>query len=216
MFSTCTHTHTTDNPLPLPDVTASELDISLMMATEDTLYITTSTGKIISMPIAAIMAKGEEEQEQEANSGLRPQVDHLSVISLRKKTSISLDGHKDIVKGILHIQLPESTQVSPPLANGLSSSTLNLSGMQTLSPAISLPSLLDTTDHTSTVASHSNTPAGATPSKPGDRAVYRSLLVSAGRGHKNYLTTGERIEENTALRERNDAHQLMVWGFPNT
>ena len=48
---------------------------------------------------------------------------------------------------------------------------------------------------------------------------YRSLVLSAGKGHMEYVmeTDNELLEESTggALRERNESFQMLVWGHRN-
>ena len=48
---------------------------------------------------------------------------------------------------------------------------------------------------------------------------YRSLVLSAGKGHMEYVmeTDNELLDESTggALRERNEAFQMLVWGHKN-
>lgn len=185
------------------------LDIIHMMSAQDLLYVTTSTGKIITMPLASLSSKRpnegdtESESSQSSKSGSFPVIDRPDMYKLRTMASISLDNHREAVRGIVHISLPEH------MSSTLSSSVLNLSDNSSLAPATSLPNLLDT-------LAVDSTPTSLTPAKSKSHPVYRSLLVSAGKGHKNYLNNWEGLEEDTALRERNDAHQLMVWGFRNT
>ena len=185
----------------------ARLEITHLMTTHDSLYVTTSTGKIIIMPLAAILNDWERDTESSnsSKSGSFPSVDMPDMYRIRTMSAISLNNHRGDVRGIVHIPLPENMA---SLENGFSSSTLNSSS---LGPATSLPNLL-----VDSVASSNSTFPSITPTRLSSRPVYRSLLISAGKGHKNYLLDGDGLEEDTAIRERNDAHQLMVWGFPNT
>lgn len=186
-------------------------EITHLMKTHDSLYVTTSTGKIIIMPLEVVMNEDERDTESSnsSKSGSFPSVNTPDMYQIRTMSAISLNNHRGDVRGILHIPLPEN--MGPSLENGFSSSALNSTGMSSLGPATSLPNLL-----VDSVASSNSTLSSVTPTRLSSRPVYRSLLISAGKGHKNYLLEGEGMEEDTALRERNDAHQLMVWGFPNT
>ena len=191
---------------------AARPEITHLMKTYDSLYVTTSTGKIIIMPLEAILTEDERDTESSnsSKSGSFPSVNMPDMHRIRTMSAISLNNHRGDVRGIIHIQLPENT--GPSLENGFSSSSaLNSTGMSSLGPATSLPNLL-----VDSVASSNSALPSITPTRLSSRPVYRSLLISAGKGHKNYLLEGDGMEEDTAVRERNDAHQLMVWGFPNT
>ena len=110
------------------------------------------------------------------------------------RSAVSLHAHREgAIQGLLHIPLPEGTSAS------LSISTLNLTqGSGSLSNASSLPNLLESPPLNRSSVS---------------RPVYHSLLVTAGKGHTDYLGDQDIFQESTALRERNDAFQVMVWGF---
>lgn len=161
------------------------LDITLFTKDANNVYIGTSLGKIFSIPLNFF-----HEDDTTADSDCYPPLEH----KLFGRSAVSLHAHREgAIQGLLHIPLPEG--ISAPL----STSTLNLTQDSSgLSNASSLPNLLE--------------------SPPLNRSsvsgpVYHSLLVTAGKGHIDYLGEQDIFQESTALRERNDAFQVMVWGF---
>lgn len=183
-------------------MTNSPLEISFISSEEDTLYVGTSTGKVISVPMDTL-----ELMDSSTKS-----------LTIQKHGAIAVHSHRDAVCGLLHVSLPDN--LSPSFTSPFSNSMHNLAAGRSLTPATSLPSLL--MDSPTNLNNTPITPTMTLPQTPSlnqtpaNLTVYHSLLVSAGKGHRNYLSKGESYEENMAIRERNDAHQLIVWGYPNT
>ena len=124
-------------------------------------------------------------------------VDH----PLFKCTAASLLTHREgSIKGLVHIPLPES--ITMPM---LSNSNLNLSSRSLgLLNASSMPSLLSDSPPLSRSVF-----GGGNLMHP----IFKSLLVSCGKGYIDYLSDSNEFEGSTALREKNDAFQVMVWGY---
>ena len=116
-------------------------------------------------------------------------------------SAVSLHSHRDErVVGLVHIPLPESTT--------LTGSTLNLAQPSALLASSSLTALHEAGLQDSILMSSQHQHG---------QSKYHSLLVSAGKGHRDYQidTDSEAAEDSFALRERSEAFQVMVWGYCN-
>ena len=106
----------------------------------------------------------------------------------QEQSAVCLHTQKDDkVRTLLHIPLPAAKKSSQTEHQAMVYSSLpNLSS--------SLPPRL-----------------GAAISLP----LYKSFIVSAGKGHIEYSVDPNSVEESSALRERNASFQLLVWGHRN-
>ena len=103
----------------------------------------------------------------------------------------------------MHIPLPED--ISMPR---LSNSNVNLSSRSLgLLSASSMPSLVS--DSPPMSRSMFGGGGGGNLTHP----VFNSLLVSCGKGYTDYLSDSSVYEGSTAIREKNEAFQVMVWGY---
>ena len=120
---------------------------------------------------------------------------------LFKCTASSLRTHREgSIRGLLYIPLPEN--ITMPM---LSNSNLNLSSRSLgILSASSMPSLISDSPPLSRSAI-----GGGSLSHP----IYKSLLVSCGKGYHDYMSDSNVFEGSTALREKNEAFQVMVWGY---
>lgn len=109
----------------------------------------------------------------------------------QQQSAISLHTHKDDrVKTLLYIQLPAD---KPPRKRDR---TLHYG---------SLPNLMSSSQSALYRASM------VTP-------LIKSLILSVGKGHMEYSVSAgaDSVEESSAMRERNEAFQLLIWGHRNT
>ena len=165
------------------------LDITRIIDDTVNIYIGTSIGKVFVAPLSFFSKQNLQSSKE--NLVYPPPISTPFQSKLFTSSGVTLHAYREgPVQGLLHIKLPKT--ISAPL----SASALNLA----LS-ASSIPSLFD--------------------SPPLSRAnktypLYNSLLVSGGRGHVDYLDRQDIFEESTAARERNDAFQLMVWGYDDS
>ena len=164
------------------------------------LVIGTSTGKIMAVPLSSLL------EEDMGGAGLAYGICHRSTSSAKElqlaSTAISLHAHRDErVVSLVHIPLPECAT--------LTGSTLNLvQSTSTLLASSSLTALHEAGLQDSILISSQHQQS---------QSKYHSLLVSAGKGHRNYqIDTDSLTEDSIALRERSEAFQIMVWGYCNT
>lgn len=113
-----------------------------------------------------------------------------------EQSSVSLHCHRDKVRMLLHILLPRTRR-------DLTASPSNTSGTSGNNCFNSMPNL----------------------SSPGYRLpmgqpLFKSLIVSIGKGHTEYSILPPELEQNiedaSARRERNKSFQLMIWGHKNS
>ena len=202
--------HILDNPLTL-----SSLDISSIIKDETNVYIGTSTGKIFAMPLQYFELEGYKKDKFDQKLGPPDTSDIISASyppiinaiehNLFHYSAASLNTHREgSVQGLIHIPLPD--EITLPM---LSNSVMNLSTRSGgILHASSMPSLLD-----------DSPPLSRSSLVPGNlvHPVYCSLLVSGGKGHQDYLLDPEsKFDGSTALRERNEAFQVIVWGYEIT
>ncbi len=177
------------------------------------MYISTTIGKIFALPLDCFSIDGNYEDRFIKQSSM-PDPNDISSASyppsatggmdhpLFKCTASSLRTHREgPIKGLLNIPLPENITI-PMLSN----SSMNLSSRSVgLLNASSMPSLLST----------DSPPLNRSVFGGGNLAhpIYRSLLVSCGKGYIDYMSDSTVFDGNTALREKNEAFQVIVWGY---
>ena len=110
-----------------------------------------------------------------------------------EQSAVSLHCHKNKVRTLLHITLPRSRRELASASNG-NSSGLCFNSMPNLSgPGYRLPL---------------------------GQPLFKSLVVSVGRGHTEYSVLPPEpeanVEDASARRERNKSFQLMLWGHRNS
>lgn len=165
------------------------------------LVIGTSTGKIMAMPLCSL-CEGDMGGTGSVYGIAVPPTMSAKEFQLLATSTVSLHSHRDErVVGLIHVPLPENTI--------LMGSTLNV--MQSVSASLaggSLTALHEAGLQDSLIS----------PPHQQSQSKYHSLLVSAGKGHRDYqLDTDSHISEDSfALRERAEAFQVMVWGYHNT
>ena len=167
-------------------------DVKSLLMDERNIYAGTSNGKLVSIPIENL--KGTSTAESTINQVTAtpddPATEEADGI-FQQQGAISLHTHKDDrVKALLYIQLPAdkpATKRDHAMHYG------------------SLPNLMSSSQSALYRASM------VTP-------LIKSLILSVGKGHMEYsVTTGaDTTEESSAMRERNEAFQLLIWGHRNT
>ena len=173
-----------------------------MVADETTLYVGTSQGMVVAIPIASLSRNGStttkpliEEQAaetEEMDNSHSTQTDESDSEYLNN-CALALHVQKDSrVKSLLHLQLPTHPQSTPECTDSAfppkaHKPQYNLPDVQTESPSV-------------------------------DFMSYGSLIISAGKGHMEYGDNPApedalKLPPNyTTLREKNEEHQLLVWG----
>ena len=165
-------------------------DIKSLLMDEKNIYVGTSNGRIVAIPVEKLRDTSSAENainEATQNDVASEEADGI----FQQQSAISLHTHKDDrVKTLLHIQLPPD---KPPRKRDR---TLHYG---------SLPNLLSSSQNTLYRASM------VTP-------LIKSLILSVGKGHAEYSVSAgaDTVEESSAMRERNEAFQLLIWGHRNT
>ena len=171
--------------------------IKTMVADEAMLYIGTSQGMVVTIPIASL---GGQDSKQEIKDGERKEKGSTGNDTDKEclnNCALALHVQKDSrVKSLLHLQLPIHPR-STDADSQLPSEVHNLQEH----------CLSDAKTDSSFIAETST-----------DFMSYRSLIISAGKGHMEYSDnpTAEdtlKLPPNyNTLREKNEEHQLLVWG----
>ena len=175
--------------------------IKTMVADEAMLYIGTSQGMVVTIPIASLGSEDSTTSKQEIEDGEMKENGNTANdtdkgLKCLNNCALALHVQKDSrVKSLLHLQLPvhpQSTDADSQFPNELH----NLQ-QHSLSDVKTESSLAETST---------------------DFRSYRSLVISAGKGHMEY--SDNPAAEDTlklppnynTLREKNEEHQLLVWG----
>ena len=122
-----------------------------------------------------------------------------------EQSAVSLHSHKnDKVRTLLHVSLPRSQRDLPSQPGGGGGGGGGRSGGGGGGNCFnSMPNL-----------------SGAGHRLPLGQPLFKSLVVSIGKGHVEYSTLPPEPEQNledaSARRERNKAFQLMLWGHRNS
>ncbi len=165
---------------------------------EKSIYVGTSNGKLVAIPIENLRQSVDAEPDfvqplptdsMATRGSTTHQQDDVDGVYM-DQSSVALHAHKDNkIKSLLHI----------PLA------TTNIDA-QEASVYGSLPNFI------------SYMPKLGEPGGAHELPLYQSLVVSAGKGHVEYTSTSETVEDETSaarVRARNKSFQLLVWGHKN-
>ena len=170
----------------------SDIHISQLTKDSTNLYMGTSLGKVVTIPLSFFDSFRENRDPSSPVTSYPPEAEGTGI--LFRTSAVAVHAHRESpIQGLIHISLPEGAA----LGASLSSSTQNL--MSSALSATSNPNLLE------------SPPLSRSSAKRG--RVYQSLLVTGGKGHKDYIVDQDEFQESTAVRERNDAFQLMIWGY---
>ncbi len=184
--------------------------IKIMVADDNMLYVGTSQGMIVAVPIDSLSKKDSSKPETAAVEGATLDAtkdsasdDQTNSATFLDNCALALHVQKDgRVKSLLHLQLP--IQHYDHSVEDTDSST----------PAQSTESQLQQTlPNVSPEGQESDVAAAALLS-----GGYRSLIVSAGKGHMEYSADKDAEDmlslppNYNSLREKNEEHQLLVWG----
>ena len=173
--------------------------VKTMVADEAMLYIGTSQGMVVTIPIVSLGGEDSTTTEQEVKNG-EIEENGSTVNEADKEClnncALALHVQKDSrVKSLLHLQLP----IHPQSANADSQLPPEVHDLQHSLPEV-------------------KTGSSSSATLNADFVSYQSLIVSAGKGHMEY--SDDPAAEDTlklppnynTLRERNEEHQLLVWG----
>ena len=168
--------------------------IKTMVADENMLYVGTSQGMLIAIPIDSLSGK-ELESETSSDSNVSGEINSV----YHDNCALALHVQKDSrVKSLLHLQLPtkrrfESNDALPTCSETSETQQLELQ---------TLPNIISLQDQ----------------SQSSSQSGYQSLIVSAGKGHMEYSADKDAEDimnlppDYSSLREKNEEHQLLVWG----
>lgn len=171
--------------------------IKTMVADDNMLYVGTSQGMVVAIPIDSLSkesAKPADLEEAEGAMGAKDSASGGINSTYLDNCALALHLQKDSrVKSLLHLQLP--VQHQSEVDNRTSSSY----------ESKVLP----------THSQESDVDAAAVTLLSGG---FQSLIVSAGKGHMEY--SADKDAEDTlklppdynSLREKDEEHQLLVWG----
>ena len=182
-------------------------DISSLVSDGSVVYVGTSDGKLVAIPLDSITKDCHENEHRTINpsspavtsltssASQQAELDDYSepAGTFQSQSSVALHSHRDTrVTTLLHIPLPHGKHV-----------TLNTETRDAMR-FHSLPNL--------------TSPLGRLPiSYP----LYKSLVVSAGKGHVEYSELPpvevdlDSSENGSVLYERSEAFQLLLWGHRN-
>ena len=171
--------------------------IKTMVADDNMLYVGTSQGMVVAIPIDSLSKDSAKQaaEEAEGETGVKDSASGGINSTYLDNCALALHVQKDSrVKSLLHLQLP--MQQHQPEVNDRTSSYETQ-----LLPNVP-PQSQESDDAASTLLS----------------GGYRSLIVSSGKGHMEY--SADKDAEDTlklppnynSLRENNEEHQLLVWG----
>lgn len=179
------------------------------------LYVGTSQGMVVAAPIASLskdsssettarpkIKKDLEEEMNVADSG-SAKTHEKPIDECLNNCALALHVQKDSrVKSLLYLQLPLQP---PPDDSSLSKEMVSLSASK---PPVALQ---ESSLNNSSFNEDSN--SGSLSLKN-----YRSLIISAGKGHMEYSESPD-VEDTlqlppdyNSLREKNEEHQLLMWG----
>ena len=191
--------------------------IKTMVADDNILYVGTSQGMVVAVPIDNLSKKDSTKPTEIATDleGATPIAKDdgvsggISSATFLDNCALALHVQKDSrVKSLLHLRLPvpqdhdhstvEDTDSSPALQSTESHE------------------LQHTLPNVSPEGQESDAGASAAPSLLS--GGYRSLIVSAGKGHMEYSADKDAEDmlslppNYNSLREKNEEHQLLLWG----
>lgn len=229
------------SPSPKPLTTLPS--IKSIVADSHTVYIGTSTGKIISVPISylsnlhltsptsdeGIDSPVSFSVSNSPSHGATP-TDEVDGLLKRKKRVKKKDSKKKEAIEVkddeweeLHFSKEDTDGGHHLEDNAISLHTHNGNQVQNLIhlqlPDNQISKLKVPTDPVPyhSMPNLSTGLSGRSPISP-PIVTYRSLILSAGKGHMEYVTeTDKLVDESVSgtLRERNEAFQLLVWGHRN-
>ena len=219
-----------------------------MVADENMLYVGTSQGMVVTIPIEGLkkdsvdvsvtnghesgrMTNGFDEMDEDREMALKREL-KLSTVVTNGTSGDGEKNHEDSTDGLKSSS--SSGLLEEPEEVYLDNCALALH-VQKDSRVRTLLHLKLPIKPPSKLSSPSNSDAGALyhslpnlNSSFGSRMTisppimsYRSLIISAGKGHMEYSEdpepedTGVLPTNYNALRERNEAYQLLVWGHRN-
>jgi len=169
-----------------------------MVADSDFLYLGTSNGHIVTVPIPSLTQPSAVKWDVVDDDETNTKTDSKSAETLISESvpHSAVAVHRQMegrVQTLLHVRLP-GTKLS------------KLKEAAEMLHYHSLPNL------------HSPL-GGRIPISP-PILSFRSLVVAAGKGHMEYVSKDEEVEKTEEVlevyRERNEALQLLVWGHKNT
>lgn len=191
-------------------------DITAVTADESTIYVGTSNGRMVAVPIENLCKTQHADLDVESSGGNGEVGEQPSIVvqgknekttggvavpggatvrvqetdkTFQKQTAVSLHTQKDSkVRSLIYIPLPVS-KLSKPKDTAVLEQTVMYTSLPNLGSMYRLNI-----------------------SQP----LHKSLLISVGRGHVKYTSDVECVEESSPLRERNESFQLLVWGHRNS
>ena len=217
-----------------------------MVADENMLYVGTSRGMVVAIPIASLkkdtpdlpvtnghMTNGFDDTDEAREISLKRDL-KLSTANDTLKDKKSLKGAKEEETDSSGGSLGGSGLLEEPEEVYLSNCALALHvqkdsrvrSLLHLKLPIKPPSKLDAPSSSEAGALYHSLPNlnssfGGRMSISPPIMSYRSLIISAGKGHMEYSEDPEPEDDGVlptnynALRERNEAYQLLVWGHRN-
>ena len=186
------------------------------MATDDvTLFVGTSQGMVVAIPITSLDKCsedifGKQKIEETKETGVVDNTQSEKAMGENgdeqyfDNCALALHVQKDSrVRSLLHLRLPTS---KPATHSDTADRVSQSSSQHELQHSVPSSTLVNPSSFGSGVDSS------------GMARPYRSLLVSSGKGHMEY--SGDKNAEDTlklpanynSLREKNEEHQLLVWG----
>ena len=193
--------------------------IKTMVADDNVLYVGTSQGMVVAVPIDSLSKKDSTKPTEIATDleGATPNAKDdassgtsgTSSATFLDNCALALHVQKDSrVKSLLHLRLPVPQHHDHSTVEDTDSSPA-LQSTESHELQLTLPNV-------SPEGQESDTGAAAAPSLLS--GGFRSLIVSAGKGHMEYSADKDAEDmlslppNYDSLREKNEEHQLLLWG----
>lgn len=198
----------------------TSVNVTDMVNDEWNVYISTSISKIFALPRSSFLVDGDDDTRfvkqvsmpdpNDVSSSSYPPSANAMDHPLFKCMASSLLTHREgSVRGLVHVPLPEEITISMKCNSSANLSTRSLG----LFSASSLPSLISDSPPMTRSSMIVAGSGGMSGNSGLTHPVYKSLLVSCGKGYNDYLSDSSVFEGSTALREKNEAFQVIVWGY---
>ena len=194
-------------------------DITAITADESTVYVGTSNGRMVAVPIENLHKTQHANLDVESSGG-NGEIEEQSSVVVRGENGKTTGGVAVPGASGGATVLAQETGKTFQKQTAVSLHTQKDSKVRSLIyiplPVSKLLKPKDTAVLEQTVMYTSLPNLGSMYRLNISQPLHKSLLISVGRGHVKYTSDVECVEESSPLRERNESFQLLVWGHRNT
>lgn len=194
-------------------------DITAIIADESTVYVGTSNGRMVAVPIENLCKTQDANLDVESSGGDGEIEEQSSVVVQREnrktKGGVAVPGGSGGAT-VLVQETDKAFQKQTAVSLHAQKDSKVRSLIYIPLPVSKLLKPKDTAVLEQTVMYTSLPNLGSMYRLNISQPLHKSLLISVGRGHVKYTSDVECVEESSPLRERNESFQLLVWGHRNT